>query len=106
MIDWHSHILPGLDDGSKDIEESLALLQLLDRQGIDAVIATPHFYAEQESPQEFLLRRKKASEQLKNAEVLLGAEYRGYRTVIRCGCRNFRNCRDNGRIKRRGQSNL
>ena len=28
MIDFHSHILPGMDDGSKDLAESLALVQM------------------------------------------------------------------------------
>lgn len=43
MIDWHSHILPGIDDGSGSIEESLALLKMQREQGADTVIATPHF---------------------------------------------------------------
>ena len=45
MIDWHSHILPGIDDGSGSIEESLALLKMQREQGADTVIATPHFFA-------------------------------------------------------------
>jgi protein-tyrosine phosphatase len=43
MVDIHTHILPGLDDGSKDIEESLELLRDAKRQGINTVFATPHF---------------------------------------------------------------
>ena len=58
MIDWHSHILPGMDDGSKDPEESIAMLDMLEQQGIDTVIATPHFYANEETTEEFLGRRK------------------------------------------------
>ena len=33
MIDFHTHILPGMDDGSKSVEESIALLQEEARQG-------------------------------------------------------------------------
>jgi len=42
MIDWHSHILPGLDDGSRDIEQSLAMAGLLAAHGFTEVHCTPH----------------------------------------------------------------
>lgn len=42
MIDIHSHILPNLDDGSKDLEESLELARMAVQEGIDTIIATPH----------------------------------------------------------------
>lgn len=42
LIDIHTHILPGLDDGAKDMQESLELLRIAERQGIRGVIATPH----------------------------------------------------------------
>ena len=45
MIDWHSHILPAMDDGSHDETESLAMLSSMADQGVDTVIATPHFLA-------------------------------------------------------------
>jgi len=64
MIDFHSHILPGIDDGSRNIEESILLLNELKGQGIGAVAATPHFYASRRSPQEFLDRRDHAYERL------------------------------------------
>lgn len=43
MVDIHSHILPGIDDGAKSREESLQLLKMMKEQGISEVIATPHF---------------------------------------------------------------
>lgn len=43
MIDIHSHILPGLDDGSADMDESIKMLRLARRQGITQVVATPHY---------------------------------------------------------------
>ncbi|MFS1511120.1 tyrosine-protein phosphatase [Chengkuizengella sp. SCS-71B] len=42
MIDLHSHILPGVDDGAKDLEESMQLAREAVKQGITKIIATPH----------------------------------------------------------------
>lgn len=42
MIDIHSHILPGIDDGAQSITDSLAMAQEAVRQGITAIVATPH----------------------------------------------------------------
>ena len=42
MIDLHSHILPGLDDGSQSLEESLAMAQIAVESGVRAMVATPH----------------------------------------------------------------
>lgn len=44
MIDIHSHIIPAVDDGSKDIETSLEMLKIAHMDGIKTLIATPHFY--------------------------------------------------------------
>lgn len=41
-IDIHSHILPGLDDGSQDMEQSLNMLRIAREQGIETIVATPH----------------------------------------------------------------
>jgi protein-tyrosine phosphatase len=42
MIDWHSHILPGLDDGAETLEDSLAMGRLLVQVGFTKVHCTPH----------------------------------------------------------------
>ena len=60
MTDIHSHILPGMDDGSRSTEESLAMLAASAAQGVRAIAATPHFYAMENSPEEFLARRAAA----------------------------------------------
>ena len=42
MIDIHSHILPGIDDGAPDLEESVRMCELASSFGCEAMIATPH----------------------------------------------------------------
>ncbi len=42
MIDVHSHVIPGVDDGSRTMEESVQMLRCLVEQGFTGVIATPH----------------------------------------------------------------
>ena len=43
LTDIHSHILPGIDDGSSSWEESIEMLQMAEGEGITTMIATPHF---------------------------------------------------------------
>jgi len=43
-LDIHSHILPGVDDGSKDWEMTMQMLKLAYRQGVRHIVATPHNY--------------------------------------------------------------
>lgn len=43
MIDIHTHVLPGVDDGSPNIEETKRLLEMSWKQGVTTIIATPHF---------------------------------------------------------------
>lgn len=65
VADFHSHILPDLDDGSASLEESIGMLRMEWRQGISHVVATPHFYPRQDDPVQFLAKRKAAEEQLR-----------------------------------------
>ena len=76
----HCHILPGVDDGAKDVETSLAMLKASRDQGVQFMVASPHFYGTRDRVDTFLSRRRKAWEQLKSRmdadypRVLLGAE--------------------------------
>jgi protein-tyrosine phosphatase len=45
VIDIHSHLLPGVDDGSADIDTSVAVLQRFATQGVDVLVCTPHLNA-------------------------------------------------------------
>lgn len=60
MIDFHTHILPGIDDGSKDIDMTESMLRAEAEMGVSQVIATPHFYADKLSVDSFLMRRKES----------------------------------------------
>ena len=42
MVDIHSHILPGLDDGADNFEESLVMAKIAVESGVTAITATPH----------------------------------------------------------------
>lgn len=80
MTDFHTHILPRMDDGSESVRESLEMLRLEARQGVDAVALTPHFYPWKERPREFLARREQSFRLLEPRlpgdcpEIALGAE--------------------------------
>lgn len=77
MIDLHSHILPKMDDGSQSAEETEALIEMLCTQGVTELAATAHFYADKESPEDFLRRREEAFRLIKPDDRIhlhLGAE--------------------------------
>lgn len=87
MIDFHSHVLPGIDDGSHSPEESAEMLRMLAHQGVDKLALTSHFYANENSPQRFLERRAAAFERLQTVltdempRVYLGAEVYYFRGI-------------------------
>lgn len=89
MIDFHSHILPCVDDGSRSTEESIEMLSMLRAQGVRKVVATPHFYATKDSPADFFQRRDEAYRSLLDAcpeareSIILGAEVEYYYGVSR-----------------------
>lgn len=90
MLDLHSHILPGIDDGSADVEMSRKMLELMGQQGIRTVAATPHFYASRDLPERFLERRAGAVEALGERkegqpQIVLGAEVAYFDRMGRSG---------------------
>lgn len=80
LTDFHSHCLPGVDDGAADLQTAVAMLRAAAQQGAERVVATPHFYLGQHSAATFFQERQRAYEELKPhltedmPEVLLGAE--------------------------------
>ncbi|MBQ3060969.1 MAG: hypothetical protein IJD02_00840 [Lachnospiraceae bacterium] len=60
IVDFHTHILPGMDDGSPNTETSIQMLQTLLKDGVDICLATSHFYCESDTVVEFLEKREAA----------------------------------------------
>lgn len=80
VIDFHSHILPGIDDGSWNIEMSEQMLEMSASHGVNVIVATPHFYAGRMTIDGFLKKRAEAYGNIQNAAAkqaihfVLGAE--------------------------------
>ena len=89
MIDIHTHVLPGMDDGSGSLNESLQLLEESAQQGVKIMGATSHFYATDERPADFLRRRRVAATELGEhwregmPHLLLGAEVHFFESISR-----------------------
>jgi protein-tyrosine phosphatase len=60
LIDTHTHILPDMDDGAPNAEVGVKMVKALLNQGVQSIIATPHYYHHLETVSEFLNRREKA----------------------------------------------
>ncbi|MBR2086968.1 MAG: capsular polysaccharide biosynthesis protein, partial [Oscillospiraceae bacterium] len=61
LTEYHCHILPGIDDGSDSAETSLKMVEQMKQQGVERIVATPHFYAHREkSVANFLAKRQVA----------------------------------------------
>lgn len=89
IIDFHSHILPALDDGSKDVATSIEMINSSASQGVEMMVATPHFYADRNSVEHFLEKRGKAYEKLRAAmpelplQIRIGAEVAFFKGISR-----------------------
>ena len=80
--DFHTHILPRIDDGCRSIEESVEMIQLEVAQGIRTIFLTPHFHAQHSNPKLFVENRRDSLSKLMTAfadnfevpNLILGAE--------------------------------
>jgi len=86
-IDFHSHVLPGIDDGCSDVKESLSLLHASLIQGVYCMAATPHFYADRDTLDHFLNKRERSFLKLTDSGyngfpvLLKGAEVRYFKNM-------------------------
>src|SRR6202142_3401437 len=64
MIDIHSHVLPGLDDGARSLEQSIAMIRIAAETGTTDLVASPHanleFHFDPERVEERLAELEKA----------------------------------------------
>ncbi len=80
IIDFHSHILPQLDDGSNSVATSLEMMRRAAQDGTNVMVATPHYYGARQPLAEFLEKRHHAWQRLSPhltpdlPQVRIGAE--------------------------------
>ncbi len=67
MVDFHTHILPGIDDGAKNSDESLFLLETVKDFGATHVVLSPHYYPHTETIDSFISRRNEACKKLSDS---------------------------------------
>lgn len=60
MVDFHTHILHGIDDGSSSVQISVSMIKTLKEQGVSKILLTPHFYAYLSSLSSFSENRESA----------------------------------------------
>ena len=77
-IDYHSHILPGIDDGAENVEKSILLIKQAKKYGVEEIYATPHCYLHKTNVERFCAKRQQALESIEKigleVPVKLGAE--------------------------------
>lgn len=92
-VDFHSHLLPGIDDGCQTLEESLENIRELQKQGVTKIITTPHIFNElyPNTPEiirdKLQLLRKALSDNAMDVEITATAEY----YLDEWFCKNFKN---------------
>lgn len=91
-IDFHSHILPNIDDGSDSVQTSYNMLKKMAEESVDVAFATPHFRFYIEDENVFIKKRTEAYEKLQSymekmgdtadlPEIRMGAEIRVRKTM-------------------------
>lgn len=80
MIDMHTHILPGVDDGASDMEESICIIETAINEGIDTIVLTPHIRDDldwkniDKINKTYLSLKKECLARSLNIHLVLGAE--------------------------------
>lgn len=76
LVDIHSHLLPGIDDGVKSIEETIYIINILKKLGYRKVITTPHVMSDHypNTTEEILVKAGQVSSALKKQGVEIDFE--------------------------------
>ena len=79
-VDIHSHILPFLDDGARDLQMAVELVKECISQGITTVICTPHYLYSEKNDVDSFIKKRNESYQLLKAELekqnITGVDFR------------------------------
>ncbi len=84
MIDIHSHLIPGIDDGSQSMEQSLAVLRAFADAGVEGVVLTPHVTAAEleTDPDGAVHRRDAAYDPLRRISLATPKLYLGFEIML------------------------
>ncbi len=74
LVDVHTHVLPGMDDGAKDSLTAINMIKMLIKQDVKLIFATSHYYNHKEKIEDFLERRKASYNRLEDEWRNLGME--------------------------------
>ncbi len=83
MIDFHSHILPNIDDGAENVKVSLDMLSESYSQGVRTVVATPHCYIANEYDIDVFLEKREQS--YNTLKIAMAADNRKFPEIV-LGC--------------------
>ena len=81
VVDFHTHILPGIDHGCDSLQTALRQLDFAKQAGVKRIILTPHFYPHADNSEEFIERCKSAY-----SELISNLGETGEYPDIRLGC--------------------
>ncbi len=81
MTDLHCHILPNIDDGAKNLDVAVEMLNMQKEQGVRQVMFTPHFKIDEMTYDTFVQKREKSQQLLSSHEA-----YRNSGITFKTGC--------------------
>ncbi|MFA5561020.1 MAG: CpsB/CapC family capsule biosynthesis tyrosine phosphatase [Eubacteriales bacterium] len=87
--DAHIHLLPGLDDGAADVDESILMLRKLVSLGMRAAVLTPHLRMGTNTIETFLVHRKAAYQRLRKTELIQKKQFKCFLSVEMEACEGF-----------------
>lgn len=97
MVDIHSHILPGLDDGAKTLDESIAMLKMAAESGTTCMVATPHASMQYKfDPEAVAQRAAEVAARVPEVRVVTGCDFHLSFENIQDALRNPRKYTING----------
>ena len=91
-VDFHSHLLPGIDDGCQTMEDTLENIRELQKQGVKKIITTPHIFQELYPNTPEIIRSKLAlvRKALSDAQIEMDIEATAEYYLDEWFCKNFK----------------